>query len=219
MQAPEWLASIGRQRPDLYHAIYDFNLRPQFWVHPVRLEVLPDWKRLMALPPSTTTSLAIGKFVAEALGIPSQTEWDFQPIRRRVALLPADSLRQLAHFTGATLLWKRLTSIISGRELQEIHRQIGQTAHAFAVRRGRALFPNPTTGSAPPHDSPREAGWNALSALFSNDHHGFQQRFSLRLPPDLEPGSPQNLDPNELESLLLRIAKESLPSHPLQCYF
>lgn len=183
-----WYAQQAKQNPDLFRVIFDFNRRPQHWVHPEVLSTLPHANIVQALSTTNRGSSHVATWLTRELKLDAaEVCWDFEEPRRRLALLNAGTLRKLACYAGAASCWPRIATTISRDELREIKTAIGEEAHVFALRRGRMIMPE-QEALAPSKDQSLadqvlDQGWRMVAAAALDEHPAVQQRFTLKLPP------------------------------------
>jgi len=241
MTLPSWYASLATSRPDLFRLIYDFNTRPQDWVHPSRAKALPHGPVIDFLSHKGHGRRLLGRWIFEKFGIAQhQTWWDFVEERRRLALLEHGALEQVALYCGVTLRWRQIKSIISRDEVLQLKTRLGPEAHSFALQRGPLLkvpqllrqTPAPAAiadDSGSKEDLPEviwREGWTALVKSLAGETEPLLQRFWLKVPQDtqerhglaaLPAKTPAELrDANWL--FVRRIAHEILSDQELQCF-
>ncbi len=183
-----WYVQQAKVNPDLFRVIYDFNCRPQFWLHSTLMEGLPQSGVVRALAGATHGSGHLSCWLSKTLGLdPGEVEWDFQEPRRRLTLLGPASLARLACFAGAALCWRQLSAIIGRVQIQEVKTALGEDAYSFALRRARLLVSQNdaaiSVAGEPLVDHAINMGWNLLATAASDDADCVQQRFMLKLPP------------------------------------
>ena len=217
-----WLRGLLKGNPELYRQIYDWNLYPHRWARPDWLVSVPGAEgALVSLLERTSEGRArLGTHFRESLGL-SDTFWDFEPRQRRLALLPANTLAQLARFAGATYYWNSLTRVVSQQRHQALTARIGADAHAFAMRRGRSLLS--TTGLTPPGVSGRPdpdrmhaAGWTVIASCLTGEPAALLTRTRFKFPRGLT--LEENLPPAQAWNLLQPILSETLPTSDRPCF-
>lgn len=241
MTLPSWYASLATSRPDLFRLIYDFNTRPQDWVHPSRTSALPHSKVVDFLTQKGCGRKLLGSWMFGRFGIgPQQTWWDFMEERRRIALLDHGSLQQIALFGGATLRWRQLKSVISREEVQRLKSRLGAEAYTFALQRGpllkmpRGLQPPPPMPSAAPNSKGPEDladvvcrdGWSVLVKSMAGESESLLKRFWLKVPTEVlerhsivKFATETSDDVREANWLFVRkMANEILSDKELQCF-
>jgi len=195
-----WYVQQAKANPDLFRVVYDFNCRPQFWLHTAVVEKLPHAAVVRALAGAVHGGDHLSAWLSKTLGLDSQEAvWEFQESRRRLVLLSPHSLSHLARFAGAALCWPRLSSIIGRAQIREVKDAIGEDAYSFALRRARLLVAQDDT-LVPQADEPLvpqviEAGWNLLATAASDDADSVQQRLMLKLPPEVAKKTVRPVDP------------------------
>jgi hypothetical protein len=183
-----WYAEQSKLNPDLFRVIFDFNRRPQFWVHPSVLASLPHAPVVTALATSHYGARHLSIWLAQQLGLNAAEDcWDFQEPRRRLILLSHTTLERLARFCGAALHWPRIASVIGRSDIQELKGTLGEDAHSFAMRRGRMVIQEDEAakaGSSTASLATRclQAGWELVITALANDPESLRQRLKLKLP-------------------------------------
>ncbi|GEP43729.1 SctK family type III secretion system sorting platform protein [Brevifollis gellanilyticus] len=182
-----WYAQQAKANPDLFRVVFDFNSRPQYWVHPEVMDRLPDAKVVKALAGATHGSAHLAKWLRNILDLNAhEPVWDFEEPRRRLNLLAPETLAKLARFAAAALSWPRIASVIGKVQMQEIKSTFGEDAHSFALRRARFIIPESDAvlpeSDKPLYDNAMELGWNLLTSAACDEADPIQQRFVLKLP-------------------------------------
>lgn len=103
---------------------------------------LPDRAREFCadLPEETLNELAGNPRARRhiyALARNAETFWDFAEESRCLALLPPDTLADLARFYGAGLHAGEVARTIMGREVTALREGLGEDAYVYAIRRGQ----------------------------------------------------------------------------------
>ncbi|TDU70700.1 YOP protein translocation protein K (YscK) [Prosthecobacter fusiformis] len=182
-----WYASQAKTNPDLFRAIFDFNHRPQFWLHPEVIARFPEAAVIRVLATGTHGHHHLASWLTRVLQLDDYDPvWDFQESRLRIALLSPETLTRLARYTGVALCWPRIASIIGRQQLHEIKASIGEDAHAFALRRARfivpeneAILPKQETSLI---DHVMDIGWNVLASSSGDESGAIRERLALKLP-------------------------------------
>lgn len=225
MSTARWVRSLAQGNPELYRQIYDWNTYPHRWALPAWLEGTTAPAPLVGLlETSPRGRTRLSRHYCSALGL-TDTFWDFESPRRRLALLPASALARLAQFAGAALHWSGLSRIVTKQGHQEVATTIGHDAYAFALRRGRLL----TTGagletSSHPVIGPDarlpQTGWQLITASLAEEPAVLMPRFRLKAPRDLKlenPG-PTQPAPAQAWTLLQPIIADTLTPEERRCF-
>lgn len=222
MSTPVWFGRLLRGNPELYRQIYDWNLYPHRWARPEWLATVPgaDPALFPVLERTGRSRDRLGRHLRAALGL-TETFWDLEPQPRRIALLPAATLEQLARFAGAAWHWSSLTRMVSQRDHRAVTARIGVDAHAFALRRGRALLgpaglPAPATPAAPDSDQVPAAGWTLIASCLGAEPAPVLARARLKFPRDVAVGDP--VPATQAWNLLQPILHETLPASDRPCF-
>ena len=184
----KWYVHQAKVNPDLFRVIFDFNRRPQSWLHPEVMSALPHRHLVQALSQTNHGASHLSGWLGRELKLDSaETHWDFEEPRRRIALLSATTLHRLSCYAGSAACWPKIAAAIQRDELREVKATLGEEAHVFALRRGRLIVPEEETLSPPSGLSlaqhAMKVGWQIVSAVVENDPATVQQRFALKLPP------------------------------------
>lgn len=185
-----WYAQQAKQNPDLFRVIFDFNRRPQHWVHPDVLSTLGHGNVMQALSSTNHGSKHLAQWLERELNLdPASVCWDFQEPRRRLALLSSSTLHKLARYAGAAACWPLIAVTISRDDLREIKTAIGEEAHVFALRRGRMIVPEQEAVAPSKNQSLADhvlnLGWRMIAAAALDEEPAIQQRLTLKLPVDV----------------------------------
>ncbi len=221
-----WYAAQSKKNPDLFRVIFDFNRRPQNWVHAEVLGALPHAKVVTALSGSYHGSAHLAEWVTKELGLESAEPcWDFEDKWQRLALLSTETLGRLARFCGAALSWPKISSIIGKVEMQEVKAALGDDAHAFALRRGRLLVSAEEAvlpeGQDPLAPHTLEVGWRLVMTAMGEVTEPLRQRFELKMPPGLPKMNLGPVAPELRERAWQRVSKvtpEVLTEGELKCF-
>jgi hypothetical protein len=181
-----WIKGLVAGRPDLYRAVYDWNLYPHRWIPADRLGAGIPAAVVAALEASPEGRARLGAHFRRVHGL-EETLWDLAAPRRRLALLGTAALERLARFAGAVRLGPRLARVIAKEERRALTAQIGEDAYSFALRRG-PLLPGP--GALPletPLDGPlsevlRRCGWQSVWECVALEPEPLRRRFLLKAP-------------------------------------
>lgn len=185
--ATGWYVEQSKVNPDLFRVIFDFNRRPQYWVHPTVLASLPHASVVTALATARCGAGHLSAWLAQQLGLkPTDDCWDFQEPRRRLFLLSSVTLERLARFCGAALHWPHIAAVIGRTDSSNLKSAIGEDAHHFAMRRGRMVVPEAETvgGASPPAGLASrclQAGWDMIATALAQDPDGLRLKLKLKL--------------------------------------
>ncbi len=221
-----WYAAQSKANPDLFRVIFDFNRRPQHWLHPSVMELLPHAPVIQALAGSTHGAGHVSAWLMQELDLlEDEPCWDFEEPRRRLNLLTPATLGRLARHCGATLAWPRIAAVIGRAEIQELKAALGEEAHAFALRRGRMIIPENEAVLPQPGASLAahvlENGWRLILTAVSEDLGALRRRFKLKLPPDLLSANLGVVAPETRDRAWQRVRKicpQVLTEGEMQCF-
>jgi|GEM_PF-1735514 len=221
-----WYASQAKTNPDLFRVIFDFNHRPQFWLHPEVLARFPEAAVIRVLATGTHGHHHLASWLTRALHLDAcDPVWDFQEPRLRVALLSPETLTRLARYTGVALCWPRIASIIGRQQIQEIKASLGEDAYAFSLRRARfivpeneVILPNQETSIT---DHVMDVGWNVLASSTGDESDAIRERLSLKLPLQVAKKVRWRVTPELREqawSRVRQISREVLTAGESKCF-
>lgn len=221
-----WYAEQSRTNPDLFRVIFDYNRRPQHWVHSSVLDALPHAPVIKALAQSPHGSGHLAAWLLQELKLLEHAPcWDFEEPRLRLHLLSSPTLAKLARFCGAALCWPKLASIISKAEIQEVKAGLGEDAHTFALRRGRLVVQEKDTllpdGSLSLVEHAIQVGWALVQTAALDSNPALKRRFELKLPPGKAQPVAQGFDSAQRDSAWLRVRKitpEVLTEGEMKCF-
>lgn len=129
------------RKPALFEAILRFNGQAAAG-EDVPGASLPDQARDLCagLPEEVLNELADNPRARRhicALARNGDAFWDFAEESRCLALLPPDTLIDLARFYGAGLHAEEMARTILGREVAALRESLGEDAYLYAIRRGQ----------------------------------------------------------------------------------
>jgi hypothetical protein len=191
MTTAAWIKGLVAGKPDLYRAVYDWNLHPHRWIRAERLGAGLPPALVAALEASVEGRARLGTHFRRVHGL-EETLWDLAAPRRRLALLGASALDRLARFAGAVRLGPRLARVIAKEERRTLTAQIGEDAYSFALRRGPLLpgaDPLPVEASLerPLPEVLHRTGWQTLADCLALEPEALRRRFLLKTPSGIEP--------------------------------
>jgi hypothetical protein len=209
-----WYAQQAKANPDLFRVVFDFNHRPQFWVHPQVVEGLPEAAVVKALAEAKHGTTHLAGWLSRTLELDvHEPEWDFEDTRRRLNLLAPETLAKIARFAAAALSWPGIASVIGKVQMQEIKSSFGEDAHSFALRRARFIVPEIDAvlpeSDKPLYDNAIELGWNLLTSAACDEADSIQKRFMLKLPLAIAKKTPRSVPQDIRERAWNRIRKIS----------
>ena len=227
-QMSTWYAKQAKLNPDLFRVIFDFNMRPQYWVHPQVINSLPHCTVVQALANTTRGSAHLSAWLSRELRLGNgEACWDFEEPRRRLALLGCATLNKFASYAGAAACWPRIAATIGREDLKEIKAALGDEAHVFALRRGRMIVPeketSPPAGAVPLGEHALDVGWRMLATAVIDDKADVRKRFVLKMPPTVARAL-AGADPAPAEARdkawqrLRKISPEVLTEGESQCF-
>ena len=222
-----WYAAQAKANPDLFRVIYDFNRRPQHWVHPSVIESLPHAPVVKALATTNYGAAHVSAWLTRELKLDQDEAcWDFEEPRCRIALLSLGTLHRLACYAGAASCWPSVAATVGRDQLREIKATLGEEAHVFALRRGRMVVPEsdtaPTTGTTSLAAHALDTGWRMVATAGHDERPAVQRRIALKLPPDVAQSITGKVPaPSEMREKawqrLRKIAPEVLTEGELKC--
>ncbi|MBB5037727.1 SctK family type III secretion system sorting platform protein [Prosthecobacter dejongeii] len=221
-----WYASQAKINPDLFRVIFDFNRRPQYWLHPEVVAGLPQAKVVRVLSQGTHGQSHLSSWLLQTLQLDDcEGVWDFEEIPRRLALLSPATLERLACFTGAALCWPRISAIIGKQQIQELKANLGEETHAFALRRARMIVPESETFPAQENvsltDQVHSLGWDVLISATNDGAEGLRRRLLLKLPLKMQAKVTQPLPQDQREKAWQRVRqinREVLTLGEMKCF-
>ena len=173
--------------PALFRSALVFNRRPVAYVDPARIAAdepsLPAeaWRRLLATP---RLSARLSQRILARYGLLGRELWDFEPRRRRLALLDAAALRRIAVRAGALLHAAAISRIVLRERVLAVRALIGDDGHAFALRRAPFLsLPARLPEARDPAVVIERDGLSCLAAWLEREPEALAQRVRLRFPP------------------------------------
>lgn len=219
-----WIKGLVAGRPDLYRAIYDWNLYPHRWIPADRLGAGLPAPLVSALEASPAGRARLGAHFRRVHRL-EETLWDLMAPRRRLALLGTAALERLARFAGAVRLAPRIARVIEKEQRRALTGQIGEEAYTFALRRG-PLLPGPgalpleAALEAPLPVALMDCGWRTLCDCLAFEPEPLRRRFLLKLPEAAQAFPPPAGDEarDRAWDLVAALAGELLSREEKQCF-
>ncbi|MBV8586858.1 MAG: SctK family type III secretion system sorting platform protein [Verrucomicrobia bacterium] len=181
-----WLTQVAKTQPDLYRSIYDFNLRPQFWVHPTRLASVPASACCQKLSGIARSEPIISRSLRTHFELDQIPWWDFRINYLRLALLAPERLQLLAAYCGAVMHRTMLTRLISRADRLRAKELLGPGPIEYAIRRGQLLLTGDLRAFSANEGELAQvvtAGWKLLAQILSGEAEGVRTRFHLKQDP------------------------------------
>jgi YOP proteins translocation protein K (YscK) len=178
-----WLTQVAKTQPDLYRSIYDFNLRPQFWVHPSRLAAVPASAYCQKLSGISRSEPIISRSLRGHFELDQISWWDFRTNYLRLALLAPERLQLLAAYCGAVMHRTMLTRLISRADRLRAKELLGPGPIEYAIRRGQLLLSGDLRAFTATEGELTQviaAGWKLLAQILSGEPEGVRTRFHLK---------------------------------------
>jgi hypothetical protein len=173
--------------PALFRTALTFNRRPVAYIAPERLAadepMLPAeaWRRLLATP---RLSARLSARILGRYGLAGRELWDFEPRRRRLALLDVGMLRQIAVRAGALLHSAAIRRVVMREGVMAVRGLLGEEGHAFALKRAPFLpLPVRLPEPADPASVLERDGLSCLAAWLEREPEPLARRVRLRFPP------------------------------------
>lgn len=225
MNSTRWIHSVVNTQPDLYRAMYDWNIYPHRWAAPAWLaqaQVAPE--AIALLEQSHGGRRQLSRHFRSFFAL-NELFWEFQEPRRRLVLLSVQSLENLARFAGASLLAARLARVVTKEDRRLVTERVSARAYDFAMRHGRLRagttgLESLASGEASLGDAVEQTGWSVLAACFREEAPAFWQRFRLKTPPERISALPEENQVAQAQAwtFVEPIAREILNREELQCF-
>lgn len=120
-----------------------FNLAPVDYVHPSWYAAVETGAFLEGSAKVPSFRAAVSEALLDRFGLSRLFALDFAAPRARVVLLDREVLESLLLYVGAALRNTELRSVLDGRRVGYLRREIGPGAYDFATKRVRLLGPLP----------------------------------------------------------------------------
>jgi hypothetical protein len=217
-----WLTQIAKTQPDLFRSIYDFNLRPQFWVHPSRLTSVPASAYCQKLSGIGRSEPMISRSLRGHFGLDQILWWDFRANYLRLALLAPERLNLLAAYCGAVIHRTMLTQLISRADRLRAKELLGPGPIEYAIRRGQLLLSGDLRALTEKEGDLTQVvttGWKLLAQILSGEAEGVRVRFHLKQDPSslVSAETGRTTGPELGWQLAWRISQEVLNPKEIQC--
>lgn len=203
----------------LTQAIWQFNFRPDLYVHESWLKSMPEGvivQRLLAAPSSENR---LAHYLLERLGVAESVFFDFRSPLTQIALWSGQDIKKLIEYIGATLYSDLVRLVITRDDIMRLRHSVGEDLYAFMQQRAPTIHHK--FGKLPVFPGKLSlqrrmilAGLLCLRASFSRFPEAFWRRLMFKLDRSLYVqwkryarfGSLWDKEPSECAVLVQRVA-------------
>lgn len=129
------------QRDNLPYSIWEFNYKPECYIHPSWLSNLPDAELLQKLISEDDghKSTRLSHYLMTQLGFNGQFYFDFKDPITQLALWHGEDLKELIYHIGILFFFDDIRSKITRDEVNQYRCELGLELYDFALNRAPKL--------------------------------------------------------------------------------
>ncbi|PIE42688.1 MAG: hypothetical protein CSA50_09080 [Gammaproteobacteria bacterium] len=217
MDAQEEPASSNK----LSDLVWEFNFRPDHYIHDSWLEQMPDGPLIKKLGGCHRGADRIVGYLMQRLGLEGQVFFNFSSALARIGLWRGQDLERLIMHTGSIFYYAKVQKIVAREDLLHIRDQMGEELFSFMQRRAVPLKGKIDLNLKLPTGLGTEetiilAGLLCFHAALGNYPLALRKRLMLKLPHQwftlykraAPLGKPLNHKQSECAALLQKVAIE-----------
>lgn len=119
--------------------VWEFNFRPDHYIHDSWLEQMPDGPLIKKLGGCHRGADRIVQYLMQRLGLEGQVFFNFSNSLTRIGLWPGEDLERLIMHTGAVFYHAKVQKVVAREEVLQIRDQMGDELFSFMQRRAVQL--------------------------------------------------------------------------------
>jgi len=176
-----------RSQQKLAPLVWEFNFRPDHYIHTTWLESLPEGELIKKLVGRHRAAERVVQHLMERLGLENQMFFDFSSSLTRMALWSGEDLEKLVLYVGTVFNYQRVQRIVERDEVAVVREAIGEELFLFMHRRAPIVISRPPSGVNLPEKvdirtSLIIAGLLCLHEALSEHPSALRKRLMLKLP-------------------------------------
>jgi len=177
------------QTTDIPYPIWEFNYKPERYVHPSWVSDLPNADLLQKLiyEDSSHKSTRLSHHLMSQLGFNGKFFFDFSDPITKLALWPGKSLQELVYYVGILFYFDEIRQQIAQKEVRKYRLELGADLYDFALTRAPHLKKKQLKQIVLPHSMPIKqkvliAGLISLFTAMKSYPAPLLKRFVVKLP-------------------------------------
>ncbi|MGB0845496.1 MAG: SctK family type III secretion system sorting platform protein [Thiolinea sp.] len=171
----------------LSNLVWEFNFRPDNYIHDSWLEQMPDGPLIRKLVGRHRSADRIVQHLLQRFGLENQVFFNFSNSLTRIALWSGDDLEKLVLYTGAVFYYSRIQKIVTREELHQVRDDLGEELFQFmqnrALRmRGKMDLDLKLPDKLSTHNALILAGMLCMQSALGGYSLALRKRLMLKLP-------------------------------------
>lgn len=115
--------------------VWEFNFRPDHYVHDSWLEQMPDGPLIRKLVGRDRSADRIVQHLLQRFGLENQVFFNFSNSLTRIALWSGEDLEKLVLHTGSVFYYAKIQKMVTREELHEVRDELGEELFQFMQKR------------------------------------------------------------------------------------
>ncbi|HPE58803.1 MAG TPA: SctK family type III secretion system sorting platform protein [Thiolinea sp.] len=182
-------ADTIRSNKKLSSLVWEFNFRPDHYIHDSWLEKMPDGPLIRKLVGKHRSAERIVQHLFQRFGLENQVFFHFSNSLTRIALWSGKDLEKLVLHTGSVLYYPKIQHIIVREDVQKIRELVGEDIFMFMQRsanhlRGKMDLELDLPRKLPPRKWLVLAGMACFMTALQDYPPALRKRLLLKLPQD-----------------------------------
>ena len=171
----------------LSNLVWEFNFRPDHYVHDSWLEQMPDGPLIKKLVGKDRSADRIVRHLLQRFGLENQVFFNFSNSLTRIALWSGEDLERLILHTGSVFYYAKVQKIVTREEVHEVRDTLGEELFQFMQRRALHLKGKLDLDLNLPRKLSADnalilAGLLCMQSAFGNYSLALRKRMMLKLP-------------------------------------
>ncbi len=183
-------------------SIWEFNYKPDRYIHKSWLATVPNGKLLEKLRSSKRDTTQLSQYLLSQLGFNGEFYFDFSnnPLAN-VALLPLESLEKLIKYIGVTYNHQEINKAISKQDVSLLKKTLGNDIYDFAFQQAPLIAKKKLSSlnysdDTKLHEKIISSGIVCLHSAFQKQPAALRKRLLIKLPKEWINISSQYIKPN-----------------------
>lgn len=177
----------GSSNKKLSNLVWEFNFRPDNYIHPSWLSAMPDGELIRKLVGKHRGAERVVQHLMGRLGLENQVFFNFSSSLAKMALWPAEDLEALVLHAGAVMIRDQVQRAVSRDDVMKIRNDIGDDLYLFIQRRVPMVMRRPPAGLELPQSMPLRdrmilGGMLCFNEAFMEFPLALRKRLMIKLP-------------------------------------
>ncbi|MEZ5479335.1 MAG: SctK family type III secretion system sorting platform protein, partial [Thiolinea sp.] len=128
-------ASDAAPNQKLSNLVWEFNFRPDHYIHDSWFEQMPDGPLIRKLVGCHRSADRIVQHLLQRLGLENQVFFNFSNSLTRIALWKGPELEKLILYTGAVFYHAKIQKVVTREDVHRIRDELGEELFQFMQSR------------------------------------------------------------------------------------